>query len=73
MCDNLNPHTKGAFYEAFGPERARQLVRRTEFCHTPKHGSWLNIAECELSAMTRQSVPSRRIEELSALQGENAA
>lgn len=52
VCDNLNTHTPGAFYEAFEPERA--LVRRIEFCYTPKHGSWLNIAENELSAMTRQ-------------------
>ena len=47
VCDNLNTHTKGAFYEVFDPTRARQLVRRIEFCHTPKHGSWLNIAELE--------------------------
>ena len=50
VSDNLNTHTKGAFYEAFEPERARQLVRRIEFCYTPKHGSWLNIAENELRA-----------------------
>jgi hypothetical protein len=43
VCDNLNTHTKGAFYEAFSPDRARALVRRIEFCYTPKHGSWLNI------------------------------
>ncbi len=53
ISDNLNTHTKVAFYEAFEPERARQLVRRLDFCHTPKHGSWLNIAENELSSMTR--------------------
>lgn len=47
LCDNLNTHTKGAFYEAFEPERARALVRRIKFCYTPKHGSWLNIAENE--------------------------
>ena len=56
VCDNLNTHTRGAFYEAFEPERARQLVRHIEFCYTPKHGSWLNIAENELSAITRQCV-----------------
>ena len=44
VCDNLNTHTIGAFYAAFDPARARQLVRRLVFCHTPKHGSWLNIA-----------------------------
>ena len=53
VCDNLNTHTAGAFYEAFPPERARQYVRRIDFCFTPKHGSWLNIAENELSSMTR--------------------
>jgi len=73
VCDNLNTHTKGAFYAAFEPEWARELVRRIEFCYTPKHGSWLNIAECELSALTRQSVAGRRIGELSALQAEIAA
>jgi hypothetical protein len=45
VCDNLNTHTIGAFHEAFPPARARALVRRLHFCHTPKHGSWLNIAE----------------------------
>lgn len=60
VCDNLNTHTLGAFYEAFEPERARSLVRRLEIRHTPKHGSWLNIAECELSAMTRQCLSNRR-------------
>jgi hypothetical protein len=60
VCDNLNTHTKGAFYETFEPSKARQLVRRLEFCHTPKHGSWLNIAENELSSMTRQCISGRR-------------
>ena len=48
VCDNLNTHTKGAFYETFEPARARSLVSRIEFHYTPKHGSWLNIAENEL-------------------------
>ncbi|HVT90367.1 MAG TPA: transposase, partial [Tepidisphaeraceae bacterium] len=60
VCDNLNTHTKGAFYEVFEPERARQLVGRLEFRHTPRHGSWLNVAENELSALTRQCVAGRR-------------
>lgn len=60
VCDNLNTHSKGAFYEAFEPEKARSLVRRLEFCHTPKHGSWLNVAENELSSMTRQCISGRR-------------
>ena len=73
MCDNLNTHTKGAFYEVFEPVRARELVRRLEFCYTPKHGSWLNIAENELSAMTRQCLSGRRIGDLATLHGEVSA
>lgn len=73
VCDNLNTHTKGAFYEAFEPERARQLVRRIEFHHTPKHGSWLNIAENELSSLTRQCVAGRRFGDVEALQDETSA
>src|SRR6266850_4068995 len=60
VCDNLNTHTNGAFYEAFEPETARAIVRRLEFRHTPKHGSWLNIAENELSSLTRQCLHGRR-------------
>ena len=73
VCDNLNTHTKGAFYEAFEPERARSLVRRIEFCYTPKHGSWLNVAENELSALTRQCVAGRRFGDIATLQGEAQA
>ena len=73
VCDNLNTHTKGAFYEAFEPERARELVRRIEFHYTPKHGSWLNIAENELSSMTRQCVLGRRIGDIETLQDESTA
>lgn len=73
VCDNLNTHTIGAFYEAFEPARAREYVRRIEFCFTPKHGSWLNIAENELSAMTRQCLHGRRIGDLAQLQQEIAA
>lgn len=73
VCDNLNTHTKGAFYEALPPARARQLVRRIEFRHTPKHGSWLNIAENELSSMTRQSIGGDRIGDLKALRDRIAA
>ena len=67
VCDNLNTHTKGAFYEVFEPERARSFVRRIEFCHTPKHGSWLNIAENELSCLTRQCVADQRFPDVSKL------
>ena len=70
VSDNLNTHTKGAFYEVFEPERARSLVRRIDFCYTPKHGSWLNIAENELSAMTRQCISGRRIGDIDTLQRE---
>ena len=73
VCDNLNTHTRGAFYEAFEPERARELVRRIEFCYTPKHGSWLNIAENELSAMTRQCMSGRRLADIETLRAELAA
>ena len=73
VCDNLNTHTIGAFYEAFEPERARQLVRRLVFCHTPKHGSWLNIAENELSSLTRQCVSGRRFGDAETLREETSA
>jgi len=73
VCDNLNTHTKGAFYEAFEPATARSLVRRVEFCHTPKHGSWLNIAENELSAMTRQCVTGRRFAAVEELRAQTTA
>lgn len=61
VCDNLNTHTMGAFYEVFEPARARAIVSRIEFHYTPKHGSWLNIAENELSCLTTQCVAGRRI------------
>jgi len=73
VCDNLNTHTKGAFYEAFPPDQAREYVRRIRFVYTPKHGSWLNVAECELSCMTSQCLADRRIGELETLQAEIAA
>src|SRR5271169_5504613 len=73
VCDNLNTHTKGAVYEAFEPKRARSLVRRIEFCYTPKHGSWLNIAENELSSLTRQCVSGRRFADVPTLREETDA
>jgi hypothetical protein len=73
VCDNLNTHTIGAFYEAFPPARARAIVSRLHFCHTPKHGSWLNIAENELSSLTRQCVSGRHFATLGKLQPELAA
>jgi DDE superfamily endonuclease len=73
VCDNLNTHTKGAFYEAFEPDHARAYIRRLKFCYTPKHGSWLNVAECELSCLTSQCLRDHRIGELTELQAEIAA
>ena len=73
VSDNLNTHTKGAFYEAFEPATARALVQRLEYCHTPKHGSWLNIAENELSSMTRQCITGRRFATVEEVQSETVA
>lgn len=72
VCDNLNTHTRGAFYEAFDAAMARTLVQRIEFRYTPKHGSWLNIAECELSVMTRQCLKNRRFGTIEELRSETA-
>jgi hypothetical protein len=73
VCDNLNTHTRGALYEAFPAEVAREIVKRLEFRYTPKHGSWLNVAENELSAMTRQCVSNRRFAEIETLRKETEA
>ena len=73
VCDNPNTHTPGASYAAFEPERARRLVARVRFCHTPRHGSWLTIAERELSAPTRQCVDGRRSGDEGVLRTEVAA
>ena len=73
VSDNLNTHTKGAFYEAFPPDQARAIVQRLEFRFTPKHGSWLNIAENELSSMTRQCLSGRRIQNIEMLREEAEA
>ena len=73
VCDNLNTHTRGAFYEAFPAEKAREIVQKIEFHYTPKHGSWLNIAECELSAMTSQCVKNRRFDSIEFLTQETQA
>jgi hypothetical protein len=60
ILDNLNTHSAGSFYEAFEPSEARRLLGRLEIHHTPKHGSWLNVAEIELSVLSRQCL-NRRI------------
>lgn len=70
VCDNLNTHNKSSFYEAFQPEEALRLAKRFEFHYTPKHGSWLDIAEIELSALAKQCLGKRRIENLETLNSE---
>jgi len=60
VMDNLNTHCGASLYKAFEPEEARRILDRLEFCYTPKHGSWLNMAEIELSILGRQCL-SRRI------------
>ncbi len=70
--DNLNTHNPASLYQAFEPRQARRLVERFEWHFTPKHGSWLNMAECELSVLASQCL-DRRIGEKSLLEGEAAA
>ena len=72
VMDNLNTHNTASLYEAFAPAEAFALAQRLEIHHTPKHGSWLNIAEIELSALTRQCL-DRRISDLTVLDTELAA
>jgi hypothetical protein len=72
VMDNLNTHNIGSLYEAFDPVKAFALAQRLEIHHTPKHGSWLNIAEIELSALTRQCL-DRRIADLDVLNTELTA
>ncbi len=72
VLDNLNTHTPAALYEAFDPADARRLLERLEIHYTPKHGSWLNMAEIELSVLARQCL-DRRIPEREALAGEVGA
>jgi transposase len=59
VLDNLNTHTTASLYEAFAPEEARRIAKRLEFHYTPKHGSWLNMAEIELSIVSRQCLERR--------------
>ena len=59
LLDNLNTHTKGALYTRFEPEYCREILRRCEFVYSPIHGSWLNIAESELSVLTKQCLCGR--------------
>lgn len=59
VLDNLSTHTAAALYQTFAPEEARRLTERIEFHYTPTHGSWLNMAELELSVLTRQCLDRR--------------
>ena len=59
VMDNLNTHRLSCFYEAFDPAEARRLIEKIEVVHTPKHGSWLNMAECELSVLEKQCLGER--------------
>jgi hypothetical protein len=72
VCDNLSTHTAAALYAAFPPEEARRIARRLEFHHTPKHGSWLNMAEIELSVLSGQCL-DRRLGDRQTLAAEAAA
>lgn len=70
--DNLNTHIPSALYEKFEPREAKRILDRLEFHYTPKHGSWLNMAEIELSVLSRQCL-GRRIPDKTTLEGEVAA
>jgi hypothetical protein len=72
VMDNLNTHTPGAFYEAFSPDRAKAVWDRFEFVYTPKHGSWLNMAEIELNVLTKQCL-NRRIADIEVVRSEVSA
>lgn len=73
ICDNLNTHKLSSLYKAFDADEASRLSNRLRICHTPKHGSWLNIAEIELSVLTRQCVSHRRIPDVDTLRSEARA
>lgn len=72
VLDNLNTHRPSSLYKVFAPEQARRILRRLEIHYTPKHGSWLNIAEIELNVMTRQCL-ARRIDDMDVLKQELSA
>jgi len=72
VLDNLSTHTPACLYQAFPPEEARRMLRRLEFHHTPRHGSWLNMAEAELSVLSKQCL-DRRLGDLQRLGDETAA
>jgi hypothetical protein len=67
VADNLNTHNPASFYTAYEPKIAYNLAHKYEFHYTPKHGSWLNIAECELSSLAHQCLGNQRISSIGAL------
>ena len=67
MLDNLNTHNPSSLYEAFVPAEARRILRKLDFHHTPKHGSWLDMAEIEISVLSRQCL-QQRLPSLQALE-----
>lgn len=69
VMDNLNTHEPGSLYETFAPEKAKALWDRFEFVYTPKHGSWLNMAEIELNVLTGQCL-GRRIDDIEVVRKE---
>jgi len=69
VMDNLNTHVPGSLYEAFAPEKAKALWDRFEFVYTPKHGSWLNMAEIELNVLIRQCL-NRRVAKIEVMRSE---
>ena len=71
MCDNLNTHTPAGLYANFAPAEAQRIAQRIEWHFTPEHGSWLNMAECELSVLARQCL-DRRIKDIATLTHEAA-
>ena len=72
VMDNLNTHAPGSLYEAFSPDQARSLWDRFNFVYTPKHGSWLNMAEIELNVLTGQCL-NRRIDDIEVVRTESSA
>lgn len=70
VMDNLNTHKVGSLYSTFSPEEAFRIASRIEIHYTPKHGSWLNMAECELSALTSQCIETRRLPDLETVSRE---
>ena len=72
VMDNLNTHVKGSLYKKYPPEEARRIIKKLEFHYTPKHGSWLNVAEIELNVLSRQCL-SRRLPSIDIVRSELAA